>query len=49
MCRKNQLWGWMLTSFGLGVLVGSGIETGFWGFCGCLGLMLLGISICKGK
>lgn len=33
MCRKNQLYGWMLLSFGFGVLIGLGMDAQFAGCC----------------
>lgn len=44
MCRRNQLWGWILLAFGLGLLIGKCLESGllssfvgivivFGGFC----------------
>lgn len=29
MCRRNQLHGWILIAFGLGLLTGSCLESGF--------------------
>lgn len=49
MCRRNQLWGFMLTAFGVGVLVGTWLESGL--FCHLFGLLLIfcGIGICGRK
>lgn len=43
MCRKNQLCGCALTAFGLGLLVGMCLESGF--FCGCVGIGIIGLGI----
>lgn len=39
MCRHNQLWGFVAIAFGLGILIGTWIESGF--LTGCLGLGLV--------
>lgn len=36
MCRRNQLWGFNAIAFGLGLLIGCSIESGFW--CCMLGI-----------
>lgn len=36
MCRRNQLWGFTAIAFGLGLLIGCSIESGFW--CCILGI-----------
>lgn len=33
MCRRNQLWGWMLIAFGLGVLICLCISSHFFKCC----------------
>ena len=43
MCRKNQLIGVAISSFGLGFLVASFFESPF--FCGCLGLIILAVGV----
>jgi hypothetical protein len=48
MCRKNQLCGSTLIAFGLGILVGTLLESGFFTFCIGLGIMALGFW-CVGK
>ncbi len=40
MCRRNQLIGWILVAFGIGLLVGLRLESGF--LCNCIGLCCLG-------
>jgi len=49
MCRRNQLLGCAILTFGVGVLVGTWLESGF--FCHLLGLLALfsGIAVCRGK
>ncbi len=49
MCRKNQLLGWAFFSFGLGLLIGSGLESGFWCLCAGVGLMVFGFCVFKRK
>lgn len=36
MCRRNQLFGGCLIAFGLGILIGLCLESGF--ICGCIGI-----------
>lgn len=49
MCRWNQLWGYLLMAFGMGVLVGTWLENGL--FCHLFGLLAIfgGIGICTKK
>ncbi len=48
MCRRNQLCGAVLMAFGVGVLIGSCLESGF--FCFCLGAGMIGLGCwCAGK
>lgn len=49
MCRQNQLWGFIMMAFGLGLLIGLWLEGGF--FCGCIGfgLMILGACVLRKK
>lgn len=42
MCRKNQLCGCALITFGLGLLIGSWLGAGFMCFCIGVGIMVLG-------
>jgi hypothetical protein len=41
MCRQHQLYGWMAVAFGVGILAGGAIESGFWvfvlGVCAIIG------------
>ncbi len=39
MCRKNQLQGWAVIAFGIGLLVGTKIGGGF--LVGCLGVGII--------
>lgn len=48
MCRKNQLCGSALIAFGVGLLVGMLLESGFFAFFVGIGIMGLGIW-CIGK
>lgn len=43
MCRKNQLLGVALASFGLGLLVAGCFGSLF--FCGCVGIVVIVIGI----
>ncbi len=49
MCRHNQLWGCALIAFGLGLLVGTWLESGL--FCHLLGFFVLfsGVAVCRKK
>lgn len=49
MCRKNQLWGCCAITFGLGLLVGGYIASGFWCFCGGLLIIAVGFSLFQKK
>ena len=49
MCRKNQLWGWILVAFGLGVLVGIWLDGGFLCHCFCIGVIIIGGGVMKKK
>lgn len=44
MCRQNLLWGGTVLAFGLGVLVGSWMKSGF--ACHLLGIGLIGLGFC---
>ena len=43
MCRSNQVLGYCLLSFGLGILIGLGLEGGFLSWCLGIGMILAGI------
>lgn len=43
MCRKNHLLGCSILAFGLGLLIGHSISSGFWCFWGGIALILFGI------
>ena len=48
MCRKNQLCGSALIAFGLGLLIGICLESGF--FCFLIGVGIMGLGCwCLGK
>ncbi len=49
MCRRNQLWGCVLIAFGVGVLVGTWMESGL--FCHLFGLLAVfcGCGVCRKK
>lgn len=48
MCRKNQLCGCALMAFGLGMMVGLCLESGF--FCFLIALIIIGLGAwCTGK
>lgn len=49
MCRNNQLWGLLMISFSIGVLVGLWAEGGFLIRCVCVGLILLGGNMLRRK
>ncbi len=49
MCRQNQLRGFAIMAFGLGLLIGCCIESGFW--CCMLGIaaIILGFGLLQKK
>ena len=49
MCRKNQLCGCALLTFGLGLLVGMCLESGFFCFFVGIAIMCLGCWCMKRK
>jgi len=49
MCRQNHLWGCAVIAFGLGVIIGMLLESGFMGLCLGFGLMVLGFCILHRK
>ena len=49
MCRQNELWAWAAIAFGMGVLLGVWIESGFVRCCiGCVAVAL-GIMVMQKK
>ena len=44
MCRQNHLYGGCVLAFGLGVLLGGWMKTGF--VCNLLGLGLIALGFC---
>ena len=49
MWRKNQVCGCALIAFGLGILIGSCLQTGFFCFFGGFGIIALGCWCAKKK
>ena len=49
MCRRNHLTGCCATCFGLGLMVGCGLESGLLATCIGVGLLLAGLSILRQK
>jgi len=49
MCRRNQLLGCTIIALGIGVLIGTWLESGF--FCHLFGFCAIGIGlvVCKRK
>lgn len=48
MCRRNQLHGWILLAFGLGLLIGLCLESGFLAVFLGIGMALAGFRLlCK--
>lgn len=47
MCRKGRLWGCALVAFGLGMLIGSWVESGFLFHCLGFGLVIAGCGMLK--
>ena len=47
MCRKNQLRGFCLSCFGLGLIVGHCLESWMMSCCGGIGILLLGLYISR--
>lgn len=49
MCRQNHLWGCVLMAFGLGVLIGTWLDGGF--FCNCFGFVtiIVGCGVIRKK
>lgn len=49
MCRKNHLWGGLLTAFGVGLLIGIWLEGGFFCHIFSLAMIIAGGLICKSR
>ena len=49
MCRQHELWGWMLVAFGIGVLFGIFLESGFLRCCVSIGCICVGFSVMRKK
>lgn len=49
MCRRNHLLGCCGACFGLGLLVGCGLESGLLATCAGIGLIVLGFSFLRQK
>jgi len=49
MCRKNHLYGWCAWSFGLGLLIGAGLESALLSVCLGVGLIVLGFGCFRKK
>lgn len=45
MCRKNQLYGWAVIAFGVGLLIGMRIGSGFLMGCVGIGIIAFGFSL----
>ncbi len=49
MCRRNHLLGCCGACFGLGLLVGCGLESGLLATCAGIGLICFGLSLLRQK
>ena len=47
MCRRNQLYGWMLLAFGLGLLTGKCLESGFVSTAAAVGVIFVGFCVMR--
>lgn len=47
MCRLHQLYGGILITFGIGVMIGMWLEACLWSYCLAIGLSILGIGILR--
>jgi len=47
VCRHNQLWGSILGAFGIGLLLGTWLDGGFWSLILGLGLIFIGFCVAK--
>ncbi len=49
MCRRNQLYAWILLSFGAGVLLGLWLECNFLAHCFGIGVICAGSCLLRKK
>lgn len=49
MCRRNQLYGWILLALGLGILIGKCLEGGLLSTLAGLGIIFVGLCVMRGK
>lgn len=49
MCRQFELWGWILISLGIGLLLGTFLESGFVQLCIAVGAIAAGIMVMQRK
>lgn len=49
MCRRNQLLGCSIAALGVGVLIGTWIESGFFGHLLGLFAICIGLTVCRKK
>ena len=49
MCRRHQLMGCTLLTFGLGLLIGIWVEGGFWAHCLGFAFIIFGFSMARKK
>jgi len=49
MCRRHELWAWMLICFGAGILFGCFFESGFFCCSVGIGVVILGAGMFRRK
>lgn len=49
MCRQFELWGWILIALGIGLLLGTFLESGFVQLCIAIGAIAAGIMVMQRK
>lgn len=49
MCRRNQLLGWILLAFGLGLLIGKCLESGFLSTIAGIAIIIAGFCVMHRK
>lgn len=49
MCRRNQLWGLAMLTFGLGLLLGCWVESGLGCICCGFGFLIGGVVLIQKK